>query len=59
MLPRTLLLIALALGALATTGCLDTSVDDQSVPWGRPADWEGGGPGFGSLISPPSPAQQT
>ena len=35
------------MAALATSGCFDSSIDDQSVPWGRPADWENGAPGFG------------
>jgi hypothetical protein len=44
---RFALLIALALMALSTTGCFDSSPDEQSVPWSRPADWERGAPGFG------------
>jgi hypothetical protein len=44
---RILLLLALALSALATSGCFDSNVDEQSVPWGRPAEWETGAPGFG------------
>lgn len=44
---RIFLVLGLCLGALATSGCFDSSVDEQSVPWGRPADWETGAPGFG------------
>jgi len=44
---RLLILIALATGILGLTGCLDSSPDEQSVPWSRPADWERGAPGFG------------
>ena len=45
-LSRSLLLLALALNGLTTSGCFDRDLDEQSVPWGRPADWEGGAPGF-------------
>ncbi len=43
-----LVLAVLALGALA--GCEDNpqASQDQKVPWGRPASWEGGLPGMGS-----------
>jgi hypothetical protein len=34
--------------AAFTTGCFDAEVDEQAVPWSRPADWEGGAPGFGA-----------
>jgi hypothetical protein len=44
---RLLLLIGLALSTLGLTGCLDSSPDEQTVPWSRPADWERGAPGFG------------
>ena len=44
---RTFLLLALSLTALALSGCFNSDVDDQSVPWGRPASWEGGAPGMG------------
>ncbi len=47
MLRRTLLSLAVGLCTLYSTGCFDSTVDEQSVPWGRPADWEGGSPGFG------------
>ena len=38
--------LALALGAILT-GCT-TSPKDSTIPWGRPADWEGGIPGMGN-----------
>lgn len=47
MLKRLLALSALTLSLLATSGCFNSEVDEQSVPWGRPASWEGGAPGFG------------
>jgi len=36
-----LLALSTALGFL---GCMNTNPDDQTVPWGRPADWESGSP---------------
>jgi len=44
---RPLLTLFLVLAALSTSGCFDSSPDEQSVPWSRPADWERGAPGFG------------
>ncbi|WP_269525847.1 hypothetical protein [Coraliomargarita parva] len=44
---KIFLLLALTLTALATSGCFDSDVDEQSVPWSRPADWERNAPGFG------------
>ena len=43
---KALILLFLGIAAL-TSGCFDSDVDEQAVPWGRPADWEGGAPGFG------------
>lgn len=31
------------------SGCFDRSVDDQSIPWGRPAAWEDQAPGMGGM----------
>lgn len=28
-------------------GCFNRTTDSQSVPWGRPAEWENTAPGFG------------
>jgi len=39
--------IALAATCLLLSGCAD-SAHDSDLPWGRPADWEGGLPGFGT-----------
>ena len=44
------LLVALAAataGLFAFTGC-QSSAQDSSVPWSRPASWEGSLPGVGS-----------
>jgi hypothetical protein len=44
---RSLLALALFTGALfALSGCQSTT-EDSSVPWNRPADWEGQVPGMG------------
>ena len=29
------------------SGCMTTNPDEQTVPWGRPADWEQSTPFFG------------
>jgi hypothetical protein len=47
MIDRRLLLALLCGTVLATSGCFDRSLDEQQLPWSRPADWEGGAPGFG------------
>ena len=47
MLYKTILSLLLAISTLGLTGCFDADVDEQSVPWSRPADWERGAPGFG------------
>lgn len=44
---RLCLLLILSLGTLALTACLDSDVDEQNIPWGRPKSWEGGAPGMG------------
>lgn len=46
---RILLSLALAAAALLTAGCFDSSPDEQSVPWSRPADWQRGAPGMGGF----------
>jgi len=38
--------------ALTTSGCSTKSPDDSSIPWSRPASWEGGIPGMGGLGGP-------
>ena len=42
-----LALLTLALGAILT-GCTTKTSKDSSIPWSRPASWEGGIPGMGS-----------
>lgn len=32
---------------LSLIGCVGTNPDEQTVPWGRPADWESGSPYYG------------
>ena len=51
-----LLLVALALagGSLLLTGCTSKTEQDSSIPWSRPASWEGGIPGMGGMGSPGS-----
>lgn len=44
---RLFLVIALSLNTLGLSGCFNSSPDEQTVPWSRPADWERGAPGFG------------
>jgi len=41
-----LALILLALGAVFG-GCTNKTSKDTSIPWSRPADWEGQMPGMG------------
>ena len=43
----TLLLLALG---LALAGCSITPQKDSSIPWSRPAGWEGQIPGMGQPI---------
>jgi len=43
---RIALLLALASSLIGLSGCFNSSPDEQSVPWSRPADWEQGAPGF-------------
>ena len=28
-------------------GCMNANPDDQTIPWGRPADWEQSSPFYG------------
>ena len=52
-LRKKLVLVGLALAgliaALVSSGCSTKSADDSSIPWSRPASWEGGIPGMGGL----------
>ncbi|ADE55341.1 conserved hypothetical protein [Coraliomargarita akajimensis DSM 45221] len=47
MILRSLILALLALTSCLLTGCFNAEQDEQAVPWGRPASWEGGAPGMG------------
>lgn len=31
------------------TGCTSKTAEDSSIPWSRPASWEGGMPGMGGM----------
>lgn len=46
-LHRPLLATLLVLLGLAFTGCTTRTNKDSSIPWSRPADWEGQIPGMG------------
>ena len=35
------------LAAFFFTGCMTANPDEQTVPWGRPADWERDSPYYG------------
>jgi hypothetical protein len=45
---RLLLALGSALAVLAT-GCATKQPEDSSIPWSRPANWEGGIPGMGGM----------
>lgn len=47
-----LTLLALAGGLLLLTGCTSKTEQDSSIPWSRPASWEGGIPGMGGMGGP-------
>ncbi|MFH1497760.1 MAG: hypothetical protein ABII82_08025 [Verrucomicrobiota bacterium] len=50
---QRLLLALLALaGAAALAGCTAKPKEESSIPWSRPASWEGQAPGFGGFGSP-------
>ncbi|HEY8933094.1 MAG TPA: hypothetical protein VIM44_07270 [Rariglobus sp.] len=49
---KHLLLAALAGGWLLLAGCTSKTEQDSSIPWSRPASWEGGIPGMGGMGSP-------
>ncbi len=49
--------LALLLGSVLLTlcsGCASKQPEDSSIPWSRPASWEGGIPGMGGLGGPGS-----
>lgn len=45
LLGLTILFILLV--SMVLSGCMSTNPDDQTVPWGRPADWERDTPFYG------------
>ncbi len=48
-----LLLSLLAIAGLAVlSGCTAKSEKDSTIPWSRPASWEGQAPGFGGMGGP-------
>ncbi len=57
-LRKKLVLAGLALAgfgaALFTSGCATKTAEDSTIPWSRPASWEGGIPGMGGMGSPGS-----
>lgn len=50
---RLALLLGSALLAFGA-GCATKQPEDSSIPWSRPASWEGGIPGMGGMGSPGS-----
>ena len=50
---RRLLLSALGcLFAALAAGCATKQREDSTIPWSRPASWEGGVPGMGGFGGP-------
>ena len=54
MLRRLLLAVLGSALALLATGCATKQPEDSSIPWSRPASWEGGSPGMGGMGGPGS-----
>lgn len=49
MLRRPLLLALAAVFVALAAGCATKQPEDSSIPWSRPASWEGGIPGMGGM----------
>ncbi|WOO42765.1 hypothetical protein [Rubellicoccus peritrichatus] len=50
MLSRLISVLLLSVGAmLFLSGCSSSSQDESSIPWSRPAGWEGQAPGLGDI----------
>lgn len=49
---RLILALFAIVGAAAFAGCAAKDTKDSSIPWSRPASWEGQAPGFGGFGSP-------
>jgi len=45
---RLLIVLAAITGGVIFTGCTSASEDGDSIPWSRPANWEGQVPGMGT-----------
>ncbi|MCC5024818.1 MAG: hypothetical protein J6386_19395 [Candidatus Synoicihabitans palmerolidicus] len=45
---RLLLTLAGIAGSFVFTGCTSQTEADSSIPWSRPANWEGQVPGMGT-----------
>jgi len=46
---KALLALLIATVGLLATGCTTKTANDSSIPWGRPASWEGQVPGMGDM----------
>ena len=46
---KALLALLIATITLLATGCTSKTAEDSSIPWGRPAGWEGTVPGMGDM----------
>jgi len=44
-----LLVLALTGALLCSTGCSTKTEQESTIPWSRPANWEGGIPGMGGM----------
>ena len=47
-LKKPLFLLLLAAWAMTLGACTSKTAKDTSIPWSRPADWEGTMPGMGT-----------
>jgi hypothetical protein len=48
---KVLLVFISVLAGIIVTGCTTKTAKDTSIPWSRPADWEGQVPGMGDMGS--------
>lgn len=49
---QVLLALVVAGASLLISGCTTKTEADSTIPWSRPANWEGGIPGMGGMGSP-------
>jgi hypothetical protein len=49
LLKRPVLFLLLAAFGALLAGCTTKTSKDTSIPWSRPADWEGQVPGMGNI----------